>query len=54
MIRWFQASQAKTEDLVRWCKWLGIDPSSDFKRDSLLEWLEYEGYVTPQGQGWRR
>lgn len=34
---------ARTEDLVRLCKFLGIHPSTDWKRSSMINWLVYEG-----------
>lgn len=40
----YELEQAPIENLVRLCKWLGIDESSDFQRSSLINWLVWMGY----------
>lgn len=45
---------APIEDLIRLCKWLEIDESSDFKRESLINWLIWMDYCeNPNLGGWR-
>lgn len=41
----FQLTHCSEEDLKRLCIYLGIHPSSDFKRKSMINWLCYMGYV---------
>ena len=42
------------ENLIRLCKWLGIDESSDFKRSSLINWLIWMGHCSDsKAGGWR-
>ena len=44
-IRPFHIRNATHDGVKRLCTWLGIDKSTDWKQESLLNWLIYEGYV---------
>ncbi len=37
----FQLSHCDMDGLVRLCRWLKIDESSDLKRGSLIGWLQW-------------
>lgn len=45
----------KLKDLIKLCRFAGIDESSDFKRISLIKWLIYMGWAHDTTLGsWRK
>ena len=48
MLSQYQVNNCKLEDLVRLCKYLGINRESDFKRSSMVNWLVFNSWVRPE------